>query len=301
MTRAPRIGRVRPMPARDGRAGTALAHSPGVLARAFLVLFLALALAPVSLGCGTSKHGASNDASSTPDGRAHDAPSCVGKPAVGCVVGAPSDAGGVWCQGFVMPATCRDGQWSCPSGMVFGSDCTCGEPGLSCASQICTAAGPVCLDAGATPDGPSDGPPCADASFFYCSQGTRNGDIGICGDVTKPAACVGGQWTCPTGAINTDLCTCAGPVPAGCVCSSHGWSCDAGVPSDARLDGGGSDASCDVGCAPSTPATFCQASEVQWTCQNAGWAAALFRASCRDAGTDIQRFCCPGSFLTQCR
>jgi hypothetical protein len=106
-------------------------------------LLLSLGLVLVALACGTNKPVTGMDGSSA---------LCGGKPSVGCVAGAPSDAGGVWCGGFVMPATCLDDQWTCPSGMVFEADCTCGEPGISCTPQICTAAGPVCLDGGV--DGP---------------------------------------------------------------------------------------------------------------------------------------------------
>jgi hypothetical protein len=93
-------------------------------------------------------------------------------------------------------------------------------------------------------------------------------------------------------------------TPDGPVCLDAGVDRDAGVGADAgdaKFDANAGDASCDVGCTPSTTSTFCQAGEVQWMCQGAGYADALFRSACRDPGTNLPRFCCPPSFLAQCR
>jgi hypothetical protein len=46
--------------------------------------------------------------------------------------------------------------------------------------------------------------------------------------------------------------------------------------------------------------TFCGVGEVLWTC-GPKWNDALFRASCRDPATNLQRFCCPGPFLSMCQ
>jgi hypothetical protein len=108
-------------------------------------------------------------------------------------------------------------------------------------------------------------------------------------------------------------CTCGEPglscpkqvcTPKGPVCLDGGT--DQGAPAeggagDVRLDAVTADASCDVGCTPSTTSTFCQSNEVQWMCQGPSWNDALFRASCRDPATNLPRFCCPPSFLSQCR
>lgn len=175
----------------------------------------------MSLGCGNGK-GASADGSPPNGGSA-----CLGDP-IGCVQGAPWGTG-VGCGGLGIVGICVGGQWTCPKGMVDVRDCTCGEPGLSCANQVCTADGPICLDASVDAD------------------------------------------------ADTDAAT------------------------DSRSEGGATDASCDVGCTASAAGSSCQVTEIQWMCQGAGWADALFRASCRDPGTNIQRFCCPPSFLAQCR
>lgn len=208
----------------------------GLPAPAPRLLLLGLALA--SLACGTTKKGAPTDGAAGTDGPPDDVVSCGGKPSVGCVAGAASDADGVWCGDFVMPASCRDDQWSCPSGMVFESDCTCGFPGISCTPQICTAAGPVCLDAGTTPDadhdGSTDGASCGDAAANpYCTQTLSMPLPGIpvaCGDYSKPATCVGTQWTCNPGWVYPSTCNCSGLPPPDCVprCTPEGMVCTGG-------------------------------------------------------------------------
>jgi hypothetical protein len=173
---------------------------------------------------------------------------------------------------------------------------------------------------GASPDGASgngdgasgngDGPP-GNGQPVSCVQGGPSGTGVACNSTFVPATCVGNQCTCPKGTVDQRDCTCGEPglscLPQ--ICTEHGPIClDAGVDADGSVDAGdvkldqsGADAPCDVGCTPATTASFCQANEVQWTCQGAGYADALFRSACRDPGTNLPRFCCPPSFLAQCR
>jgi hypothetical protein len=114
-------------------------------ARIHLIVSFGFA-AMTSLGCGSAT---TRDAAS--DGAVSDrAAACDGLP-IGCALGGPSGTG-VWCGGLVLSGTCAGGVWTCPEGMVDTSDCTCGEPGLSCTPQVCTKDGPVCLDAGENAD-----------------------------------------------------------------------------------------------------------------------------------------------------
>jgi len=108
-----------------------------------LVLLLGFA-SLTSLGCGNAK----SDAAS--DGALSDGPACNGFP-ISCAQGGPSGTG-VACGGLVGSGTCVGAVWTCPKGMVETRDCTCGEPGPSCAGQVCTKSGPVCLDAGVDAD-----------------------------------------------------------------------------------------------------------------------------------------------------
>jgi hypothetical protein len=295
-----RMSRIRRAGRSEGRArprGTALARRGGMNPRASRLLLLAVVwLLP--LGCGKSK-------SLTPDGSTSsgDGPACQGQP-VTCVGGGPSGTG-VGCNSTAQPGSCVAGQWTCPKGMVDERDCTCGEPGLSCARQTCTPDGPVCLDAGVDADTSVDGETCGDAPNPFCGQvvgGT--GDIVICGDAFSTADCVGGRWTCAPGKVEASLCTCSEFHPPGCgICTTHGWACpDGGVdagPGDVRSDASTVDASsCDPACAPQTTSAFCLADEVTWLCQGTFHAQTF--ATCRDPGTDAPRFCCARDFVPAC-
>ena len=97
------------------------------------------------LGCDNAT---TSDAAS--DGAVSDAAACDGLP-ITCVLGGPSGTG-VACGGLGHSGVCVGGAWTCPEGMVDTSDCTCGEPGISCLPQVCTKNGPVCLDAGVDTD-----------------------------------------------------------------------------------------------------------------------------------------------------
>lgn len=195
-------------------------------ARASGVVLLAL-VSSMPLACGKNK-GAS------PDGGT-DGPRCRDAP-VSCVEGGPS-GDGVFCADLAVAATCIGIQWTCPKGMVETRTCTCeGPPRAGCTT--CTAHGWVCADAGvdadATSDAPVDGDSCSDASFRYCFQGGRVGDVTICDDFGAPATCVDGQWTCPAGSVDGG-CDCGLPHAPGCgVCTKTGWQCDGGA--DATSD-----------------------------------------------------------------
>ena len=214
-------------------------------APAHQILTLGLAFAALtSLACGKTKGTATPDGSSSADGAA-----CKGDP-IFCAGGGPSGSG-ISCGGLLTSGTCAAGQWTCPKGMVDERDCTCGEPGLSCANQVCTANGPVCLDAGvdadAGRDGPADGQTCGDAANPYCWQIIQSSDVVICGDSAKAATCVGGAWTCPAGSVEGGLCTCTEFHPPGCgICTSQGWACtDAGADGVGDADVRDGDASAD--------------------------------------------------------
>jgi hypothetical protein len=237
MTRVPRIGRARLASRPPTPVGTHFADIFGMRARIHrLLLGLAFASLP-SLGCGNTKSAASLDGASS-DGAA-----CQGEPLF-CAQGGPSGTG-VSCGGLGIPGACVGGAWTCPKGMVDTRDCTCGEPGLGCANQVCTANGPACLDAGvgvdadAGQDAPSDGQVCGDEPLTYCWQIIQTSDVVICGDYSKPASCVNGQWKCLAGEIDGRMCTCTEFHPPGCgTCTAHGWACsDAGADGDAASDG----------------------------------------------------------------
>jgi len=60
--------------------------------------------------------------------------------------------------------------------MVETRDCTCGEPGLSCAPKVCTKSGPVCLDAGVDADADADAGHDGNAPSVECRGGL--GEVG---------------------------------------------------------------------------------------------------------------------------
>lgn len=95
------------------------------------------------VGCAAKEDGAV-------DGDVTDDAACQDFP-IYCVEGGPSGTG-VACGGRLSAGTCVGGAWICPAGMVDQRDCTCGEPGLACAPQVCTNNGPVCVDGGADAD-----------------------------------------------------------------------------------------------------------------------------------------------------
>ena len=78
------------------------------------------------------------------------------------------------------------------------------------------------------------------------------------------------------------------------------------APKADATDGGSeaskADAACQPGCAPMPLGSFCHADEVQWECRGSSFDPRTFSAaSCRDPGTDLQRYCCPPSFLSTCQ
>jgi hypothetical protein len=82
----------------------------------------------------------------------------------------------------------------------------------------------------------------------------------------------------------------------------HDVGVDATAAADSPApDASTSDASCNVGCAPSSQGSFCEAGEVQWACQGGPRDSKLFEASCRDPATNLQRYCCPPTFLSKCK
>jgi hypothetical protein len=231
-TRAPdRSARLALRPPAPG--GTHFAEIFSMRARVHrLVLGLALT-SLTSLACGNTKN-------ANRDGASGDGAACPSEPPF-CAQGGPSGTG-VSCGGLGTPGACVGGVWTCPKGMVDMRECTCGEPGLSCANQVCTTNGPVCLDAGvdatARQDAPVDGQVCGGEPLTYCWQIIQSSDVVICGDYGKPASCVDGQWKCLAGEIDGRMCTCTEFHPPGCaMCTAHGWACsDAGVDGDAASD-----------------------------------------------------------------
>jgi hypothetical protein len=151
-------------------------------------------------------------------------------------------------------------------------------------------------------DGDASG--CATDARFLCANASGpaapNGALG-CSDFLVNGTCENGQWTCPGSSIAETLCTCFSPAPFGCTgCGPHGWICPDGGADAADARDALSDVSCNVGCSASKVAGFCNAGEVEWTCQTFG-SLALFNASCRDAGTNAVRYCCSPSFLAMCQ
>ena len=59
-------------------------------------------------------------------------------------------------------------------------------------------------------------------------------------------------------------------------------------------------ASCTNACAPAQHATFCNANEVQWDCFSSGFDHRPFTTNCRDAATNLVRYCCPATFNPRC-
>jgi hypothetical protein len=255
MTRVPCFGRALLLESRDISAGTAFARPLAMIVRAPRVLVvLAFASLTPSLSCGNTKSAAN------PDGGSNDAGACKGEP-ISCAQGGPSGTG-VACGGFEISGACVGGVWTCPKGMVDGRDCTCGEPGLSCSPQVCSANGPVCLDAGVGGDAdaghdapypPIDGPPEAHAfdgglspngascsSKETCQSGSCS--QGVCCDTTC-AFChscnlPGSIGTCIVAPLGTDpLNDCEPGDPAMCIRSG-------------QCDGKGS-------CGPYPPGTSC--------------------------------------------
>jgi hypothetical protein len=239
MTRVPRIGRAGLASPPPTPVGTNFAAMVSMGARIHQLLLGLTFASLTSLGCGNTKSVAN------PDGASSDGAICKGEP-ISCAQGGPSGTG-VSCGGLGISGNCVGGVWTCPKGMVNTRDCTCGEPGLSCANQVCTANGPVCLDAGvgaeddAGHDAPVDGKECGDEPLTYCWQIIQSSDVVICGDYGTPANCVNGQWKCLAGEIDGRMCTCTEFHPPGCgTCTAYGWACsDAGVDGDTAPDDGG--------------------------------------------------------------
>jgi hypothetical protein len=146
--------------------------------------------------------------------------------------------------------------------------------------------------------GGADARPCALDARITCAQGSRQGDVGICADVADYGICVDGAWVCPAGSIDTGYCTCDGAPAPGCTtCTPHGYVCaDAGTDAIIEADA----ATCVSGCAPASTSagSLCSTGETQWSCQGTFDASAF--AACRDPGTNLQRYCCPPSFMETC-
>jgi hypothetical protein len=252
------------------------------------LLFLGLALPSlIGTACGTKKSLGAPD-SSAPQGREAGTDACGNKRRIECVIGSPYQ-GGFTCLDLGMPSSCVAGEWVCPKGQINVADCNCGPFGPSCPGVICTENGWECPDAGtdadaradadAHPDTQTDAVSCGNVIPASCVYPTRIGDIGDCTNVHVSPVCLEGRWKCPAGTISPNL-------------------CDAGAggdASDARTD-----ASCNLGCMRSTtPATFCRPGEIQWECRGQ-LISDVFRVACHDPGTDLQRYCCPTEFLSQC-
>jgi hypothetical protein len=123
----------------------------------FALVSLGLAVATLApLACGGGKQ-AATDGGPSPDGSSSqgDGATCAGT-AISCVEGGLLGTG-VWCAGLAIPGTCVDGRWTCPPMWIDKRDCNCGEPGLSCAGEMCTPQGWVCPDAGVDGDASGDG------------------------------------------------------------------------------------------------------------------------------------------------
>jgi hypothetical protein len=299
-------------------------------ARAPRVLHLLGAVFAGLLGCdGSPLH-----VDGAADGPKSDGPHCSGQP-VDCVqggeatctphgwvcpdagvdAGCAADARTTCVQGTVLGdfaacadvvtfADCVNGQWTCPVGSIDPGLCRCdGAPSPGC---TCTKQGWSCREGGtdARPDTTdADGSSCIGPNPNRCVQAGRQGAIVVCNDVSMPSICVNGEWTCEGGpfVVDVSLCTCSGAVPPGCRCSVAGWVCNDGGVDASPADASATDASCEVGCTVTRFGSFCQAGEVQWVCQSGGYDAHLFNTACRDPGTNLQRYCCPPSFLAMCQ
>lgn len=157
---------------------------------------------------------------------------------------------GMTCGDTVQPADCVAGAWTCPTGTIESSRCTCSgrPPGSSC---TCTSGGWVCADAGG-PDAPGDTSSSACIGRpAGCSVRNRDGS---CSDVTTSPMCVDGAWRCPEGTIPRTECS---PTCTGGVCTV-----DTGTAVDAASDAAG-DAARTFACGPTLRCTggeqYCQA------------------------------------------
>jgi len=127
----------------ESQVGTWFAGASEMSARIHRLVLWGLA-SLMFVGCDSAKNDGAVDGSLTDEAACDELP-------IYCAQGGPSGTG-VACGGLLSPGTCVGGGWTCPKGMVDQRDCTCGEPGLACASQVCTNSGPVCLDGGADAD-----------------------------------------------------------------------------------------------------------------------------------------------------
>ena len=172
------------------------------------------------------------------------------------------------------------------------------------------------LDAGTGdvgPDAVDSGATCTRQPSDDCFEIESMGEFTNCGEPVAPI-CVGGYLRCPDHAATWS--TCNAPRPPPFIPADAHTEANTDARADATADASfeasfdasfdassdaSSDASCNVGCAPSSQGSFCQAGEVQWACQNGPWDFKLFEANCRDAGTNLQRYCCPPTFLSMCQ
>ena len=208
--------------------------------------------------------------------RANIEASCAGEGAPTCL----DDRGNGECSDVSRPATCSGGQWSCPAGTVAASTCVClgPPPTVDC---TCTSSGWSC-------------PSCSGVLMPTCLDDHGNGE---CSDVSRPATCSGGQWSCPAGTLERSTCACLGPPPTvGCTCMPTGWRCPScsGVLMPTCLDDRGNGECSDV----SRPATC---SGGRWSCP----AGTLERSTCVCLGPPPTVGCtctftgwsCPGAGL----
>lgn len=158
---------------------------------------------------------------------------------------------GVWiCSVVSEPATCTDGQWTCPPGKFDTHQCDCfgtTPPGCFCnkgGGWFCPDAGTDVRDGDARGDaGPDAHDGGCSGQFpvnagFACAVSLGGGDPTICSDqLGLPLCSTSGEWKCPDGTIDPQRCDCFSPAPAGCdVCrkGSRWWCADAGT--DAMTD-----------------------------------------------------------------
>jgi hypothetical protein len=130
---------------------------------------------------------------------------------------------------------------------------------------------------------------CASEKRFDCTSAPG----GVCGDVSFPATCTAGHWTCATNQIPVSECRCFGSARPGCSCGDHGWICPDGGAGGA----GGTVGSCtgqpfdcafgsDGVCGDALVPAFC--TEGHWGCG----AGQIPLSQCRCAGLNPQVCTC---------
>jgi len=147
--------------------------------------------------------------------------------------------------------------------------------------------------------------------YFETGAGCKVEQIGEA-HPTHTGACVPAaqlpRWGVPPEAQGITICDAATACPgtggggtgnagSGGTTSSGGGGGTANAGSAGTVDRGGT---CNTGCTTNnTSTTTCVATEVLWQCSNQAELDYMAR-NCRDAGTDLPRYCCPAQFLQSC-